>query len=78
MSGNGLGQIAQAIIAAQGVNQRAVQGQTKAVQSNAFKGGAGEADALVPIYNEYKRQMALDGRRPLPFAQWKIVHRNDR
>lgn len=76
---SGLGQIAQAILtAAQTVDQQAVQGQTKAVQAHAFRGGVGEDDALIPVYNEYKRQMALDGRRPLPFAQWKIIHRNDR
>ena len=74
---SGLGQIAQAILtAAQTVDQQAVQGQTKAVQAGAFRGGVGEDEALIPIYNDYKRQMALDGRRPLPFAQWKIINRH--
>ena len=76
---DGLGQIAKAIIAAsQSVDQQAVQGQTKAVQSAAFALPVADMDTLIPIYNEYKRQMAMDGRRPLPFAQWKIINRNDR
>ena len=77
--GGGLGQIAQAILtASQTVDQKAVQGSTKAVQAGAFRGDPSEDGALMIQYNDYKRQMALDGRRPLPFPQWKIIHRNDR
>ena len=71
---NGLGQIAKAILtASQTVDQRAVQGSTKAVQTGAF--GSDNA-ALMPAFAEYRRQMAVEGRRPLPFPQWKIINRN--
>ena len=76
---DGLGQIAKAIItASQSVDQQAVQGQTKAIQSAAFRKPVAEDDAMIHMYNEYKRQMAIDGRRPLPIAQWKIINRNQR
>jgi hypothetical protein len=69
--------IAEAVEAARGVNQRAVQGSTKGIQRSAAKMGAPD-QIDKRAYDMYRRQMTERGMPATSFAQWQMMNRHAR
>lgn len=73
------GSIAEAMMAARNVDQRAVQGNTNAIRKMSLNAGTSDGDAGDQRdYALYQRQMQQDGRRPISFKQWQMMYRHNR
>lgn len=74
-----MGSIAEAMMAARNVNQKAVQGGTNAARTASLKSGQtntrSEDDRA---YSAYQQEMAAAGRRPVSFKQWQMMYRHTR